>query len=124
MNGLQAAVILFGLVVEGDIAPRDRGVQRPAGIGNASTGFSQLPIPLGCFRRREVEVVGDRQRFGTNTAEIARGFSHGRLSTAFGVKSHPAVGTVNRCSHTPCGGLKRTFTLLRAEPHHGSIGSA
>ena len=124
MNGLQAAVILFGLVVEGDIATGDGGVQRSAGIGNASTGFGQLPIALGCFRGREVEVVGDRQRFGTNTAEIARSFSHGRLSTALGVKCDPAVGTVNRCRHTPLGGLKGTFTLLGAEPHNSGIGSA
>ena len=50
VDRLHRAVVLFGLVVERDIAAGDGGVEGAAGIGDPAAGHGQLPEPLGCFR--------------------------------------------------------------------------
>ena len=50
VDRLHRAVVLFGLVVERDIASSDGSVEGTAGIGNPAAGHGQLPEALGCFR--------------------------------------------------------------------------
>ena len=121
MDGLKRAVITAGLVVEGDVAAGDRCVQSTAGLRDPTASHGQLPVPLGCFRRREIEVVGDRQWFCTDATQVAGSFSNGRLSTTLGIQSHPTVGAIHRGSHTPLHRVHGSLALLRTQAHHSGI---
>ena len=121
MNRLQGSVIPTGLVVQRDVAPGHRRVESPAGIGNAPTSHRQLPVALGCLRRWKVEVVGDRQRFRTNAAEISSCLSHSRQGASVGIEGHPTVRAIHCGGNTPLNPSQRTLALLRPETHNSGI---
>ncbi len=121
LDWLDAAVGQAGVVVEGDIASRHRGLQHPAGFREAAAGHGQLPIARGRFRRREVEVVGHCNRFCANAAEVAGRFSHSSHATALWIEGDPTVGAIHGGRHTPLVRRLRVMLLLRAQPQHRSI---
>ena len=56
-SGIDGA--LRALVVERHVAPGNRGVERPAGVGDSAAGFPELVEDLGLVGVTEVEAVGD-----------------------------------------------------------------
>ena len=121
MNGLKTAVICPGFVVKGDVATGNRSAQGATGMGQAAACHRQLPIPLRGFWRGEVQVVGHSDRLGSNTAEIACRFSDRCDRSPLWVKSHPAIGTIQRGRYTALRRLQRRITLLRTKANHRSI---
>ena len=124
MNRLQRAVVAASFVVQRDVPTRHGSLKSLAGLRNPSTGHGQLPKPLRSFRRRKIEIVGNRERLRTHTAQIAGSLSHSSHGTPFGIECHPAIGAINRGSHTTRCGLQGTIALLRTKPNHSGIGSS
>ena len=62
MNGLKTAIIRACFVIERDVAAGDGSVQGSTGLGQTPACHGQLPIPLRCFRRREIQIVGDGKK--------------------------------------------------------------
>src|SRR5439155_21839239 len=59
------------LIVEGDIPTGHRRVPRPAGIGYATTALLELVKHRRPFGTPEVQAVGDAQRSGARTGDVA-----------------------------------------------------
>ncbi len=70
---------LAGLVVERDVAARDRGAQLQAAVGQAAHGLRELPHDRRVLRRAEVQAVGDRQRLRARRGHVAVGLRQGEL---------------------------------------------
>ncbi len=53
-------------VIQTDVAPRYRDLERPTGLGNAVDRLAKLPHDVGTLRVAEVQAVGctNRQRSG------------------------------------------------------------
>ena len=123
MDGLHPAIGQAGLVVEGDIATGDRGIQGRTGRRQTPTGHGQLPIARGGFGGGEIEVVGNRQGFGPHAAQVAGRFSHRRHATPLGIEVDPAVRAIHHGCHAT-GGLRHgPCPLLGPQAHHGRIGA-
>ena len=119
---MHRAIGQAGVVVEGNVAASYRGFQLPTGLGQAAAGHRQLPIARGRFRGGEIEVVGNSNRFGPHTTEVAGRLRHRRHAPPLRIKGHPTVGTIQRGRHPPLARLQGPRTLLEAQAQHSGIG--
>ncbi len=83
---------LAGLVVEADVAARDRDAELEAGVLEATAGLGELPHHGRVLGRAEVEAVGDRQWPGAPGGDVAERLGQRELGTLVGVElGEPAV---------------------------------
>src|SRR4029077_18790790 len=61
------------LIVEGDVAARDRRAEGNACVGDAATGLPELEEHFGLLGIAEVEAIGDAERHGPAAGDVARG---------------------------------------------------
>ena len=104
----------FGVVVEADVAARDRDAERPAGLGQAGDGLFELAHDLGLLGIAEVQAVGDADRPGPDAGQVPAGFGHGDPGPC--PRIEPGVEGVAVQGHGQ--------GLLRAlDPEHGRVGA-
>jgi len=71
------------LVVETDIATRDRNIKRAAALSQSIDGLLQHVEILRVVRIAKVKIVRQRQRFRAGHGEISRTFRHRDKRTEF-----------------------------------------
>src|SRR5207248_8015463 len=79
-------VALAGLVVEADVAADDWKLEGSAGIRQAPDTLLQLSKDRGPIGIAEVEAIGDGQRAGAGTGDVARRFRDRRPCAVVGIE--------------------------------------
>src|SRR5207247_2739660 len=80
------------LVIEGDVAARDRRAEHSAGVRDPAAGLPELVEHGGALRVAEVQAIGDAEGARTRACDVARRFRHTRLPALVGIEQHiPAV---------------------------------
>ena len=77
-------------IIEGDIAPGYRGLERPAGIRDAAAGFLELVEDFRLLRVAEVEAVGDAERYRTGAGDVASRLGDRCLAAFVGIERQRA----------------------------------
>ena len=86
-----------GLVVQADVAARNRRLKVPAGLPHPLDGGYELGHDLRLFRIAEVQAIGGADRFGSDGREVPAAFGNGqsrsflrveRTVTAVAVQCH------------------------------------
>jgi hypothetical protein len=105
---------LAGLVVQRDVASRDRDPERGTGVLETTAGLGELPHHRGVLRRAEVEAVGDGQGHRAAAGDVAVGLGQRELGAGVGVELAEAAVAV--------GGDRDTEVGLLVDADHAGVG--
>ena len=106
-------------IVEGNVAPDHRHVERAAGERDPLDRFRELPEDLRPLRRAEVQAVGDASGLAARTGDVARRLAdrhHGALPR---VEEHQARVAVGRHRERAAGALDAEDRGVGARQHQG-----
>ena len=111
-------------VVEADVPAGDRRIERAARFGHTLDGLAKLEKIFRLVRVSEIEIVGDGERHGSRTGEIARGLGDSDLcafarilATIEPIAIRSGSKDLAGFAHEEDGGV-RTGQDSAAEAHH------
>src|SRR5213076_371817 len=105
------------LIVEGNVSPHYRYVERPAGAGDPVDRFGELPEDLGPLGRAEVQAVRRRTRPRARARHVARGLAERHRAAAARVEIDLAAVAVGLDGHRPARTLDPQDSGVGARQH-------
>src|SRR4029077_1471500 len=106
-------------VIEGYVAPGDRCLEGPAGVGDAAAGLAELEEHFGLFRVPEVEAIGDAEGQRAGAGDVACGFGHRGLAAFVGVERHQSGVAVDADGEAEVGVGYPEQARVAAGPEYG-----
>src|SRR5438067_1409226 len=114
----------IGLVVEADVAARNRHVERSTRLANPFDRLCELPHDRRAFRVAEVQAIGRAERPGAGARDVPGRFSHGEHRAPMRIEVAVPAVPIDRQSQRAIGAAHtndaraHSWQIDRARPHH------